>query len=885
MSRFTRSTMLLLAALLIPAAAFAQSGLSLMPDASDKSVSMFLSQLFGTLVEAAGGPGGGQDPLASSLGKLNELLMMVGGILLAYTLVAGTMQTAHDGEVLGKKWSSMWTPIRTSLGIAAITPYLNGYAIIQVVVMWLVLQGVGGANYIWKTYVSTTSPATTQSINSVPDNGVTEFAVNMLNTLVCKNTVEAKLFGLQGDQGAFVGNLNYQDIKVPAPVRNSDGGYRWTADGFGETGCGGFEPPKAVITESISQASAARYAQDAIAIRDAHVRATFKLIDDLQPLARAIAFSNESEISSNYDTISRLYKIQSYIDNYKKEILIASSESMKNTQRLENVKMNIEKDGWVTAGAWYVEWAKLNGQIRAQVGDVPTHVKMNSSVFNVSGLKQSIDTNINTKTSAILTRQNMVRENGVGSQVDSNFAASNQFSWSMSSDELKKYFWAHLNKAIFGNLFSGFVEGSGQTIGGEGQSRYKDPIIVAEDLGSKLIAGSSAAMLAGAVGSLLSSGIAMMTLSLVLPLLIFGMTLAYYIPFLPFIIWFGGVIGWLVMVIEAIIAAPLWAVAHVHPDGDGVVGRGGQGYSLILSLVLRPALMVIGLIVSMVLMLPVGFFFHELFLPAFNLAQGGASSFFGMFAGIAIYTIMLVNIVNKVVGLMHVIPDQLLRWMGGPSSDLGSYGQQANQGLNAAAGGFIGSAAGKAIEGGRGLQQVRETGRAANAQEQQNVMQERRAASEISDQISGMESVGAGFGVAHAAGQTEKTKAMDSAVSSLKRSDKDFGKKNENEKNMAIWGKVKEQNGGKTPDEVYESAAKQKYNELQGMDAKKSVPSMGKKLEANDRFADAFQNAKAQRSEASNAASTNATIQATVAAVRAQEDAKNKNGGAAKETD
>lgn len=64
------------------------------------------------------------------------------------------------------------------------------------------------------------------------------------------------------------------------------------------------------------------------------------------------------------------------------------------------------------------------------------------------------------------------------------------------------------------------------------------------------------------------------------------------------------------------------------------------------------------------------------------------------------------------------------------------------------------------------------------------------------------------------------------------------------------------------------------------MDAKKSVPSMGKKLEANDRFADAFQNAKAQRSEASNAASTNATIQATVAAVRAQEDAKNNKGGA-----
>lgn len=28
--------------------------------------------------------------------------MLVGGIILAYTLIVGTMSTAHDGEMLGK---------------------------------------------------------------------------------------------------------------------------------------------------------------------------------------------------------------------------------------------------------------------------------------------------------------------------------------------------------------------------------------------------------------------------------------------------------------------------------------------------------------------------------------------------------------------------------------------------------------------------------------------------------------------------------------------------------------------------------------------------------------------------------------------------------------
>lgn len=67
---------------------------------------------------------------------------------------------------------------------------------------------------------------------------------------------------------------------------------------------------------------------------------------------------------------------------------------------------------------------------------------------------------------------------------------------------------------------------------------------------------------------------------------------------------------------------------------------------------------------------------------------------------------------------------------------------------------------------------------------------------------------------------------------------------------------------------------------------------MGSRLGSNDRFADAFQNAKSQKSESSNSANTAAIVQATMAAqaaadsaaVRAQEDAKNKNGGGGRDT-
>ena len=54
------------------------------------------------------------------------------------------------------------------------------------------------------------------------------------------------------------------------------------------------------------------------------------------------------------------------------------------------------------------------------------------------------------------------------------------------------------------------------------------------------------------------------------------------------------------MVVEAIIAAPLWAVMHLHPSGDDMTGKGGNGYMLVLGLVVRPALIIFGLIAAIV---------------------------------------------------------------------------------------------------------------------------------------------------------------------------------------------------------------------------------------------------------------------------------------------
>jgi hypothetical protein len=154
------------------------------------------------------------------------------------------------------------------------------------------------------------------------------------------------------------------------------------------------------------------------------------------------------------------------------------------------------------------------------------------------------------------------------------------------------------------------------------------------------------------------------------------------------------------MVAEAVIAAPLWAVAHLHPDGDGVVGKGGAGYGLILSLTLRPALTILGLICAIVLLDPVGSLFSDIYWGAWASAQEGSTRGLASFvASLVLFATLFVAIIQKIFSLIHVVPDYIMQWIGQNSRMLGGqYGEdlaRASSGASTAVGAIAGGAVGK----------------------------------------------------------------------------------------------------------------------------------------------------------------------------------------------
>jgi len=174
-------------ALLMPSLSLAETTGPFTPVADDVSVKV-INQIFGSLVN------GGNDAFGSAISTFNSAILIVGGILGTYTLLAGTIGTAHDGEMLGKKFSSVWIPIRYSLGTALVLPVLsNGYCIMQQMVIWLAMQGIGLADSVWDSYMQTPGIAANMSISKTTEDKARALAENIFMAEVC---VEANKYAV-----------------------------------------------------------------------------------------------------------------------------------------------------------------------------------------------------------------------------------------------------------------------------------------------------------------------------------------------------------------------------------------------------------------------------------------------------------------------------------------------------------------------------------------------------------------------------------------------------------------------------------------------------------------------------------------------------------------
>jgi len=664
---------------------------------SDKSREWFIKGLFGGL------DGGGSDPLASIIEIFNGAVLCIGGILLFYTLIAGTMQTAHDGEVLGRKWSSLWLPLRTALGVAAIIPGPQGYAIVQHAVIWLALQGVGIADQMQTTFIDS-QEISGYTVSKANIKGEIETVVrSMVMNSACVAAFDddiasndALTNGLFGMSAAPSGNIN-----VPPPASGT------VMDYFSyRYGCGFIS-------------------HDPYELPDDNENAGLQIINMrvIQEMRKAVWMVHSQQKTS---AISQAGQVGvEVVKNYKDGVTDEATFNMVN-QRVDAISdawatavadevqsrissltnkeviQKIKEDGWILLGSIYIQITLGQQAVSEAMGIVP-NVSVSDRLISASNdvVSKKDEGAISAFFSGLVRKMHgeewTINEQSAGAILYSaratNAGVSTQNGETSGSGAAKQAMTGMTGAVV--KYMTG-VDMSGSD---------KNPVLLAGEMGNRItnsvffaFAILTAASLVASIWPGLGTTVAVLGAiisPLMLAMLGAGLSLSYYIPMIPYILWLGAVFGWVVLIVEAVIAAPIWAVTHLSPDADGIVGKGGQGYMLVLSLTLRPALMVFGFAAAAAVMKPMGIFLNETFMATFFASTSpGMTGFLRILAGSVIYASLMMMVINRVFSLIHQIPDGILRWIGGGDNVIGREASEANAGGGKAlaAGAAVGSA-------------------------------------------------------------------------------------------------------------------------------------------------------------------------------------------------
>ncbi|MBI4031679.1 MAG: DotA/TraY family protein, partial [Proteobacteria bacterium] len=189
-----------------------------------------------------------------------------------------------------------------------------------------------------------------------------------------------------------------------------------------------------------------------------------------------------------------------------------------------------------------------------------------------------------------------------------------------------------------------------------------------------------------------------------------GFILYYILPFMPFIYFFFATMTWIRSIFEAMVGVPLWALAHIHIDGEGLPGPAGlDGYYLMFEIMIRPILIVFGLLAGLAIFAAQVYVLHEIWhLAVTNITgfdnlqtkgyqtpvagQTGSLEFMrdpvSSFFYTALYAIIVYLQAVASFKLVDLIPDNILRWMGASVTSFGEIAKDpAEQLLTYAAGG------------------------------------------------------------------------------------------------------------------------------------------------------------------------------------------------------
>lgn len=646
---------------------------------------------------------------------INGIAVFAAALAMLMTFFTGLAQSAHDGTVLGRRYSSLWVPLRAVIGLGFLTPLPGGYSLLQAIVIWIGTWGSYFADQAWAAalgHLSEDNAPTT--LMSTPS---TRGTVNALfNAAVCAARAQSVVRQAEGVPSSAVVTVT----KV-LPTRTIAYATKFMESGLPSVGNGaqsivikggvsfdgadGLAQSRAICGEVMLERSMALGGSLSATIQATayeQISSLHAMSDDLMHLANELVEgrANGSSVRRQLLGIESAYALAeaSRIQRYG----LAAADSMREAKALQLQRAG---DGsWITAGAYYNTLSGMSNAI---------HESAAAEVISAAPRTDQMPASMRDDLEPYLAAAGTLTQDSSGTAAVDREAAmagvsaagageTSQPAVGLTGRIASSAFRAGWDRAMGAistfcrGLFNALVE---SMIGQPGD----DPIIKLQEFGHTgleglmiaVFAGAAVAVIAGATGVGIPAAIAIFlgmmptVAGIGLPLAL----LAYYLPLIPYIYWIFGLLAWVLLLLEAVAIAPMWAAAHVLPEGEGLAGQHAkQGWVLMISLLLRPILMVMGFVAAVLVIRFMSYVVGTTFQMLIDANMVGRT--FGILSTIA-YLIAMVGIVIAVskqsFALIYLIPDRALRFLGGGES-LGEMGGES--GTRAAGGVLWGMAAG-----------------------------------------------------------------------------------------------------------------------------------------------------------------------------------------------
>ena len=762
-SRRTVLAVLAMAGLALPALAFAQQTGQFDIPANDYFIRNLLSNLLGAGVTPAGGGNAGwlatntEGNFGAIFRVFNLGVALFASLGMMVMVIVGTLQTGHDGEFLGRRWSSMWVPVRFAIGSAMLLPVTgSGYSLVQATVLFVAGTGIGFADAVWTEAVGSLSTRQQAVINvSVP---ARQYVTDLALANVCTSAVNSVLTR-QGAEASGVRNLATfgkigEDVRTTGwlqsvnPTRTAGQGLTlWNPGlsskaGWGVPGRAGLETLCGSLQYDVPGSGGAGDQRTPVQV--VHAAFVTQANEALAPLAEAYiatytaeGAADDLEIQQATALAALTRRIAELSDTYANrlatEAAAAAAPGMAaggNADRATEMR----QVGFTYAGMYYVDMMRAQTSGRTAIGALPTvtgfdedrlrqFVNSDEIFGAVAGTAEFIKSELQNLPRAESPRGSIVvRPDFMEEWKTTGLTAA----WNGITMNVLEAFWSIGPNTAEGGSATNYMNLAWNAVGfGTADVDNTSVLMHLKDRGDTLLdiawgivaaqtrpdsatKDGEASKPGGASKSAKGSWFKNMVSeagnygsALVLALLAFGFTLAIIIPTMPYVLWVAGIIGLMVLIVEALIASVLWVVALMHPAGDGFASdQARNGMMLIMSLFFRPVLMLMGLIAGIFLIEPAARLINDTFFVMMRSVQAGSVNGPITVVGFGgVYTMVLLAAVFKAFSLIHALPDRIMSWINGGRSDLGEseFGHKLEQGGRAMMGVVLpGGGAGRA---------------------------------------------------------------------------------------------------------------------------------------------------------------------------------------------